>query len=123
MPKAWQDIGTPLGSTFVLMKKFDAVQTLAAIHKFSVNGFYMPPILLKRLLQAPAETKTKYDRSSVKTIMSSGAACPTSVKQGINDMFGPVLFEIYGASELGGVTIMDPENMLKKPLSCGKPAA
>jgi len=77
---------------------------------------------LKRLLQASAADKSKYDRSTVKTIMSSGAACPTSVKRGIFDMFGPVLYELYGASELGGVAIMDPENMLKRPLSCGKPA-
>jgi len=95
---------------------------LASIHKFKVNGFYMPPILLKRLLNAPDAVKKKYDRTSVKTIMSGGAACPTSVKQGINEMFGPVLYELYGASELGGVTIMDGETMLKKPLSCGKPA-
>lgn len=121
MPTAWYSIGCALGTTFVTMNKFEASQALAAIQKFGVNGFYMPPILLKRLLQAPAEAKAKY-AGTVKTIMSSGAACPTSVKQGINDMFGPVLFELYGASELGGVTIMDPENMLKKPLSCGKPA-
>lgn len=37
-------------------------------------------------------------------------------------MFGPVLHELYGASELGGVAVMGPDNILKKPLSCGKPA-
>lgn len=120
MPSAWYMFGVPLGTTFVLMPKFDATAALAAIEKFKVNGFYMPPILLKRLLQAPSDVKSQYDRSTVKTVMSGGAACPSSVKQGMFDMFGPVLFEIYGASELGGVAIMDPDNMLKKPLSCGK---
>lgn len=123
MPSAWYGIGCPLGATFVMMSKFDAVEALACIQQFKVTGFYMPPILLKRFMQAPAEAKSKYDHSSVKTIMSSGAACPSSVKQGINDMFGPVLYELYGASELGGVAVMMPDNMLKKPLSCGRPAA
>eukprot|EP00658_Telonema_sp_P-2_P077852 TRINITY_DN7144_c0_g1_i3.p1 TRINITY_DN7144_c0_g1~~TRINITY_DN7144_c0_g1_i3.p1 ORF type:complete len:249 (-),score=69.98 TRINITY_DN7144_c0_g1_i3:226-972(-) len=59
---------------------------------------------------------------SVRTICCSGAACPSSVKEGIVKMFGSVLFEIYGASELGAVTVMDPEHMLLKPLSCGRPA-
>jgi len=122
MPTAWYTIGCALGTTFVTMGKFDASQALVAIEKFNINGFYMPPILLKRLMRAPAELAAKA-KGKVMTIMSSGAACPTSVKQGINDMFGPVLYEMYGASEVGGVTIMDPENMLKKPLSCGKPAA
>ena len=83
----------------------------------------MPPILLKRLLQVPEETMSRYDVSTVKAIMSGGAACPTSVKKGITAKFGPVLHELYGASELGGVTIMDPEHMLVKPFSCGKPCS
>lgn len=123
MPGAWVMIGMPLGSTFVLMAKFDTRSALAAIDRFKVNGFYMPPILLKRLLQASSEDLQKYSRASVKTVMSGGAACPSSVKEGITKMFGPVLHEIYGASELGGVTVMDPDNILKKPLSCGKPCA
>ena len=80
----------------------------------------MPPILLKRLLQL--EGQSGQDLSSVAAICASGAACPSSVKQGICNMFGPVLHEIYGASELGAVTVMDPDNMLLKPLSCGKAA-
>lgn len=122
MPGAFYAMGMPLGTTFVLMAKFDAADTFAAIDRFKINGFYMPPILLKRLLQAPAEAKAKHDVSTLKVVMSSGAACPTSVKRGIHEMFGPVLFELYGASEIGGVAIMDPETMLKKPMSCGKPA-
>lgn len=123
MPGAWYSIGNVLGTTFVFMAKFDAMAALRAIDKFGVNGFYMPPILLKRLLQLPDKDKASCKLSTVQTIMSGGAACPSSVKEGIVKMFGPVLFEVYGASELGGVAIMDPEQMLKKPLSCGKPAA
>uniref|UniRef100_A0A7S0FXW4 Uncharacterized protein n=1 Tax=Pyrodinium bahamense TaxID=73915 RepID=A0A7S0FXW4_9DINO len=123
MPAAWFAVGLPLGTTFVFMQKFDALGALAAIRRFKVNGFYMPPVLLKRLLQVPEDVKKQYDISSVKTIMSGGAACPTSVKEGIVAMFGPVLYELYGASELGGVAVMGPEHMLKKPLSCGRPAA
>merc|ERR1719336_636022 len=89
MPNAWYSMSFPFGCTYVLMSKFDTIGALSAIDQFKVNGFYMPPILLKRLLQISAMEKAKYDRSSVKVIMSSGAACPTSVKQGIADMFGP----------------------------------
>eukprot|EP00933_Yihiella_yeosuensis_P032691 TRINITY_DN26316_c0_g1_i1.p1 TRINITY_DN26316_c0_g1~~TRINITY_DN26316_c0_g1_i1.p1 ORF type:complete len:517 (+),score=109.31 TRINITY_DN26316_c0_g1_i1:48-1598(+) len=123
MPLTWYSIGSAIGTTFVLMPRFDAIEALAAMERFRINGFYMPPILLKRLLKVPAEQRSKIDFSSVRTIMSGGAACPTSVKQGIVEMFGKVLFEIYGASELGAVAVMDNENMLAKPLSCGKPAS
>jgi acyl-CoA synthetase (AMP-forming)/AMP-acid ligase II len=122
MPGAWLAIGVGLGCTLVLMHSFDARKALTAIQEHKVNGFYMPPILLKRLLQLPDTERSAYDLSTVKTITSSGAACPSLVKQGIVGMFGPVLHEVYGASELGGVTVMKPEHMLQKPLSCGKPA-
>ncbi|CAE8699285.1 unnamed protein product [Polarella glacialis] len=123
VPSVWFTIGLSMGSTFVFMKKFDARQALAAIQRFRINGFYMPPILLKRMLLLPAQEKAAFDLSSVRTIMSGGAACPSSVKQGIVEMFGKVLFELYGASEIGAVAIMDPDHILEKPLSCGKPPA
>lgn len=122
MPSAWLSIGMALGTTFVIMRKFDAVEALKAIQTHKVNGFYAPPVLLKRLMQVPDSEKAKFNLSSVKTIMSSGAACPSSIKQGIVGMFGSVLHELYGASELGGVTVMTPEHVLEKPLSCGRPA-
>lgn len=122
MPGAMFAMGLAVGSSFVTMPRFDAAGALAAVDRFKVNGFFSPPILLKRLVQLPAAERAKYDVSSVKNIVSSGAACPTSVKQAVVDLFGPVLREIYGASELGGVTIMSPEDMLRKPRSCGKPA-
>jgi len=121
MPLAWFSFGLVLGATNVIMSKFDSVGALAAIQQFRVNGFYAPPILLKRLMQAPADAKSLYDLSSIRTIMSGGAACPVVVKRGIVDMFGPVLHEVYGATELGGVALMGPDNMLNKPLSCGRP--
>jgi long-chain acyl-CoA synthetase len=120
MPGAWMATGVILGTTFVLMSKFNAAQALDSIDKYKVNGFYMPPILLKRLLQVPESVRARHSLKSVRTIMVAGAPCPSYVKRGIVAMMGPVLYELYGASETGAVTIMDPENMLKKPLSCGK---
>mmetsp|Transcript_102068 Transcript_102068/g.286921 ORF Transcript_102068/g.286921 Transcript_102068/m.286921 type:complete len:552 (-) Transcript_102068:94-1749(-) len=120
LPLAWYLMGSALGSTFVFMKRFDAVAVLEAVERHRINGFYMPPVLLKRLLQVPEQDRRKYDISTVKMIMSGGAACPSSVKEGILEMFGSVLHELYGASELGGVAVMPPEEMLKRPKSCGK---
>merc|ERR1719193_1392622 len=94
MPMAWFSIGCSLHSTFVCMAKFDAAAAFAAIGRFGVNGFYMPPILLKRLMQTTDAVRAEADLSSVRTVMSSGAACPTFVKEGITSLFGPVLYEL-----------------------------
>ena len=122
MPTGWYLTLNAVGATHVFMPKFDGKKAFAAIERFRGNGFYMPPILLKRLLQVPEETMSKYDVSTVRAIMSGGAACPTSVKKGIMAKFGPVLHGLYGASKFGGVTITGPEHMLEQ-FSCGKPCS
>lgn len=122
MPTAWLSIGLTFSHTFVLMPQFDARAALKAIDTYKVTGFFAPPILLKRLLQLPPDARSQVNISSVRNIISSGAACPSIVKTGIVAMFGQVLRELYGSSELASVTIMTPEHLLKKPLSCGRPA-
>ena len=82
MPTGWYLTLNAVGATHVFMPKFDGKKAFAAIEGFRVNGFNMPPILLKRLLQVPEETMSKYDVSTVRAIMSGGAACSTSVKKG-----------------------------------------
>jgi acyl-CoA synthetase (AMP-forming)/AMP-acid ligase II len=44
------------------------------------------------------------------------------VKEAVLGYFGPVLYEFYGSTELGINTILGPEDMLRKPGSCGRAA-
>mmetsp|Transcript_230 Transcript_230/g.521 ORF Transcript_230/g.521 Transcript_230/m.521 type:complete len:538 (+) Transcript_230:61-1674(+) len=120
LPLGWATMGSTIGSSFVLMKRFDAKQALGAIQRFKVTNMSVPPILLKRFLQVPEEEWKQFDISSIKAMMTGGAACATTIKEGVFKRFGPVLFELYGSSETGGVAIMPPEEMLKRPTSCGK---
>ncbi|HEX2465867.1 MAG TPA: AMP-binding protein, partial [Thermoanaerobaculia bacterium] len=61
-----------------------------------------------------------YDVSSMHSIVVAAAPCPFEVKRRVMDLFGPVLYEFYGASETGVNTLMKPEEQLTKPGSCGK---
>jgi acyl-CoA synthetase (AMP-forming)/AMP-acid ligase II len=45
-----------------------------------------------------------------------------SVKEAVVAYFGPVLYEFYGSSELGVNTILKPDDVLRKPGSCGEAA-
>ena len=92
--------------------KFDGEKAFAAIERFRVNGFYMPPILLKRLLQVPEETMSRYDVSTVKAIMSGGAACPTSVKKGHHGKVRPRFVDVASGIKRGGVSVI-PWQVLK----------
>jgi acyl-CoA synthetase (AMP-forming)/AMP-acid ligase II len=44
------------------------------------------------------------------------------VKEEVMKFFGPVLYEFYGSTELGVDTVLRPEDVLRKPGSCGRAA-
>jgi fatty-acyl-CoA synthase/long-chain acyl-CoA synthetase len=44
------------------------------------------------------------------------------VKEEVLAYFGPVLYEFYGSTELGINTVLAPDDMLRKPGSCGRAA-
>ena len=64
----------------------------------------------------------RYDVSSMRSIVVAAAPCPMRVKEEILAWFGPVLYEFYGSTELGVNTVLGPDDMLRKPHSCGRAA-
>ena len=111
-----------VGATVVIMPKFDPEQALAQIARHRCSSTFMAPTLLKRIVDLPAAVRTRYDVSSMRTIIMAAAPCPMSVKEAVVAYFGPALYEFYGSSELGVNTILRPEDVLRKPGSCGRAA-
>ncbi len=111
-----------VGSTVVVMPKFDAEAALAAIARHRCSSTFMAPTLLKRIVDLPAAVRARYDVSSMRAIVMAAAPCPMRVKEEVIAYFGPVLYEFYGSTELGINTILGPEDVLKRPGSCGRAA-
>ena len=82
----------------------------------------MAPTLLKRIVELPAAVRARYDVRSMQVIVVAAAPCPMRVKEEALRQFGPVLYEFYGSTELGVNTILRPEDVLRKPGSCGRAA-
>ncbi len=111
-----------VGSTVVVMRKFDAEDALRHIERHRCTTTFMAPTLLKRIVDLPPEVRARYDVSSMRSIVVAAAPCPMRVKEEILAMFGPVLYEFYGSTELGVNTVLRPEDVLRKPGSCGRAA-
>jgi fatty-acyl-CoA synthase/long-chain acyl-CoA synthetase len=111
-----------VGNTVVIMQKFDPEQALALIERFRCTTTFMAPTLLKRIVDLPEAVRRRYDVSSMRSIVVAAAPCPTRVKEDVLRMFGPVLYEFYGSTELGINTVLRPEDVLRKPGSCGRAA-
>ena len=111
-----------VGSTVVVMRKFDAEDALHHIERHRCTTTFMAPTLLKRIVDLPAAVRARYDVSSMRSIVVAAAPCPMRVKEQVMAMFGPVLYEFYGSTELGINTILRPDEVLRKPGSCGRAA-
>jgi acyl-CoA synthetase (AMP-forming)/AMP-acid ligase II len=89
---------TARGGTVVVVTKPDPALLLAAIPKYKVTEFFLPPTVIYRLLDIP-DLARKVDFSSLKYFMYGAA--PMSVdklKQAI-EVFGPVMAGGYGQTE------------------------
>jgi acyl-CoA synthetase (AMP-forming)/AMP-acid ligase II len=67
----------------------------------------------------PQDEFAQYDISSLHSIILGGAPCPYVLKVRAIERFGEIIWEFYGATETGFVTVLRPEDQLRKPGSCG----
>ncbi|HKC98341.1 MAG TPA: AMP-binding protein [Methylomirabilota bacterium] len=111
-----------LGGTVVVMPKFDPEQALHLIATHRVTSTFMAPTLIKRIIDLPDSVRARYDVSSMRSLVVAAAPCPMRVKEAALAYFGPSLFEFYGSTELGINTILRPEDVLRRPGSCGRVA-
>ena len=71
----------------------------------------------------PDEVKARYDTSSMKRMVANAAPWSFALKQMYVRDFPPEsLFEVYGSTELGVNTVLEPADQLRKPGSCGRAA-
>jgi acyl-CoA synthetase (AMP-forming)/AMP-acid ligase II len=121
-PGAFASYTLLFGGAVVVLPKFDPEAALAAIARHRCTSTFMAPTLLKRIVELPAAVRARYDVGSMQVIVVAAAPCPMRVKEQVLGQFGPVLYEFYGSTELGVNTILRPEDVLRKPGSCGRAA-
>ena len=108
------------GVCSVILGRFDAEKTLAAISQYNVGNSVMVPTHFVRLLALPEDVKAKYDLSSLERIAHTGAKCPVEVKRAMIEWWGPVFTDAYGASEVGTTCAITSEEWLEHPGSVGR---
>jgi fatty-acyl-CoA synthase len=106
-----------LGSTVVLRRRFDPKQVLADIEEHQASTLVVVPVMLEKILQAEPSA---YDLSSLRVIASSGSALPGELAQQTLEAFGPVLYNLYGSTEVAYAAVATPEDLAADPRTAGK---
>lgn len=110
-----------LGATMVLPEKFDPEESLKLIEEHRATAASFVPVMIKRIVSLDDEVKKKYDLSSLRVVLASGSAMSPELRKAAMELFGDVLYDLYGSTEIGWATIATPEDMKTKPKTVGKP--
>ncbi len=100
-------------------QSFRAEEILEIVERERITFISLIPTHYNLILNA-AESAGGFDRSSIKKLLCSSAPVRKSMKLAIMDFFpGVQLYEAYGSTEGGIVTILKPEDQMRKLGSIG----
>ncbi|HEX9257905.1 MAG TPA: AMP-binding protein, partial [Acidimicrobiales bacterium] len=123
-PAVWSCQALLWGNHIVLLPRFDAEATLAAIAEHQADVVYMVPTMMKRIWRLPEEVRESYDMSSLRIVWHLAEPCPEWLKQVWIDWLGADrIVELYAGTEGQAATIITGPEWLAHRGSVGRVAA
>ena len=119
-PLRWCMTFTRLGSTLVVMEKFDPEDFLEAVETYKVTHTQVVPTMFVKMLKLPEDVRTTYDVSSLKFAIHAAAPCPVPVKEQMIAWWGPIIDEYYAGSEGNGMTYVKSPDWLTHKGTVGR---
>ncbi|KMY68228.1 long-chain fatty acid--CoA ligase [Desulfocarbo indianensis] len=114
---------TCLGATCVVYNSvsFDPEHMIKTLAEFRITFTSLVPTHYIMMLALPEEVKAKYDVDCVKKLLISSAPARRDLKLAIMDYFkNSQLYEAYGSTEAGLVTLLLPHEQFNKLGSIGR---
>jgi fatty-acyl-CoA synthase len=112
-------IAMMLGSTLVLRRRFKPSTVLEDIKKHKVTAMVVVPVMLSRVLDQLEKTDPKPNLSSLRIVFVSGSQLGAELAtRGMKDL-GPVIYNLYGSTEIAFASIARPQDLRKNPATVG----
>lgn len=109
-----------LGCTVVVRRKFDPEETLRAIAANGCTALVVVPTMLQRIVDLEPETRTRYDTSSLRIVFAAGSALSPDLGNRTQRLFGDVLYNLYGSTEVAVATVAMPQDWKQAPGTVGR---
>ncbi|MEM9133204.1 MAG: AMP-binding protein [Actinomycetota bacterium] len=120
-------LAATLAATVVLRRRFDPETVLADLDAHGATVLVAVPVMLQRILtwdagSAPtAEIDEVAQLDSLRIVASSGAPLPGDLATRWMDRFGDNLYNLYGSTECGQVSVAEPADLRRWPTTAGRP--
>lgn len=106
----------------VVLARFDAEATLAAVERHRPTSVYLVPTMMRRIWRLPEDVRLRYDVSSLDVVWHIAEPCPPWLKQAWIDWLGAEkIIEIYGGTEGQAATVITGIEWLEHRGSVGRP--
>ncbi len=112
--------GVALGSTLLASRRFEPAETLERIEAHRATALVVVPVMLRRILDLGHDAIAQRDLSSLRIIFVSGSALGTDLATHALERFGPIVYNLYGSTELAYATIATPDDLKAAPACVGK---
>ena len=108
-----------LGTTLVLRRRFKPATVLADIEKHKATAVVVVPVMLSRMLDELDKMSSKPDLSSLRIVFVSGSQLGAELATRALKALGPVIYNLYGSTEVSFATIAGPQHLSKNPSTVG----
>jgi bile acid-coenzyme A ligase len=106
----------------VVMTRFDPLRSLELIEKHRVDWVLFVPTMMQRIWRLPEADRKRFDLSSLRRVMCTGAPSPAWLKRAWIGWLGPEkIYEAYGGTERIAGTLTSGTEWLERPGSVGRP--
>jgi fatty-acyl-CoA synthase len=112
-------IAMMLGTTLVLRRRFKPATVLADIEQHKVTAMVVVPVMLSRILDALDAMERKPDLSSLRIVFVSGSQLGADLATRALKELGPVIYNLYGSTEIAFATIARPKDLSINPATVG----
>jgi bile acid-coenzyme A ligase len=121
-PIVWSCQSLLWGGHVVVLPRFDADATLAAIEAHRADVVYLVPTMMKRIWRLPADVRDRYDLSSLRVVWHLAEPCPVWLKEAWIDWLGPErIVELYAGTEAQVATVITGNEWREHRGSVGRP--
>jgi long-chain acyl-CoA synthetase len=112
--------GLALGTTGVVMMRFDVEQMMQLAGKYHMTNLYLAPPAILAMANVP--NPSRFDTSSLRVVVSGAAPLPPEVAERVKSIYGCLVSQGYGLTETSPTTNTNPLDRIKLE-SCGPPVA
>nr|WP_042183512.1 AMP-binding protein [Kibdelosporangium sp. MJ126-NF4]CEL15574.1 Long-chain fatty-acid-CoA ligase, Mycobacterial subgroup FadD2 [Kibdelosporangium sp. MJ126-NF4] len=104
------------GSTLLLRRRFDPEASWRDLHDERVDTMIVVPVMLRRLLDVERDRPP-----ALRVVFVAGSQLGSDLATRSLRRLGPVVYNLYGSTEVSAATIATPDDLRVAPGSVGKP--